>query len=213
MHPFAFILLGFTWHFLLNIQSTVRAVFSGGRSSLPEQLDIISKMLCSPSSIHSLLWSMSFYILPVRAALAQFCCANFLLQACNRKFHSIFLPWHYCFLLVSLMCGFPLGPISLLGCYFCCDWESFDLPVQAFASCSFRLSCLFSPTAFQSSGTFPFALFSEKLRLYMNALFILIMPFTLLFWYVGFPSAALAPSSQNLFVFIVSMPPAGILLF
>lgn len=36
---------------------------------------------------------------------------------------------------------------------------------------------------------------------------IIVMHFTLLLWYTGFPSAALALGSQNLFVFLVSMPP------
>lgn len=90
VHHFAFIHFGFIWHFLLNIQSTIGALFSRGCSSLPEQLDIISKVFCCPSFIHFLLWGRSFDMLPVRAALAQCCCAKFLLQACNRKFHFIF---------------------------------------------------------------------------------------------------------------------------
>lgn len=124
-----------------------------------------------------------------------------------------FFPLELSFLLVPLMCGSPLDPISFLGRCFCSNWESFDLPVQAFASCSFGLPCLFSRVTFQGSGTFPFALLMYSPSFSENDLVILIMPFTLLFWYVGFPSAALAPSFQNLFVFLVSMPPAGILLF
>lgn len=54
--------------------------------------------------------------------------------------------------------------------------------------------------------------FIHSLGFAEDDLLILIMPFTLLLWYVGFPSAALALSFQNLFVFLVSMPPARILL-
>lgn len=110
MHHFAFIPFGFIWHFLLNIQNTVRALFSRGCSSLPEQLDLISKMFWSTSCsragplIHCLkeqLWHITVVLnSPSRYAMESII--------------SFYLSWHHCFLLVSLMCGSHQPTVMLL---------------------------------------------------------------------------------------------------
>lgn len=110
------------------------------------------------------------------------------------------------------MCGSLRGPISLLGGCFCCVSKRLGLLIP-FASWSFGLPCLFLCVTFQISGTFLFSSSVYNFSFSQDDLLILIMPFTLLFWYVGFPSAGLTLSFQNLFVFLVSMPPARILLF
>lgn len=111
------------------------------------------------------------------------------------------------------MCGSLHDPTSLLGGCFCCALKRLGLLILMFASCSFGLLCLLFSVTFQISGTFLFSSSIYNFSFSEDDLLILIMPFTLLFWYVGFPSAALTLSFQNLFVFLVSMPPARILLF
>lgn len=157
-----------------------------------------------------MLQGRSFDTLPERAALAHYCCAKFPLQVRNGKYNFILFVmaslFFACLPNVRVPSAYCDAAFAVIGRVLLCQCRHLQ-------SCSFGLLCLFSPLTFQSSGTFPFALLMYSLSFSENDLLIWIMPFTLLFWYVGFPSAALAPSFQNLFVFLVSMPPAGILLF
>lgn len=159
-------------------------------SPCPKQLDVTGGTRCSPSCISCRVGSRSTGALPAGAALAQRRCP--VPPSGTRCSFNLVFCSGVVFFSDQPPLGLPGGSLPLL----CLDKAEF-------ASLSTGESFLWPPVFFS---------FIHSLDFTEDDLLILIMPFTLLLWYVGFPSAALALSFQNLFVFLVSMPPARILL-